>query len=157
MCRHKQQWISHKMNYRHPRQLKKSKSWEPFWSYQLNSFVNPAHLPQNWAKSAKLAGLFIWQLQNGSQDLDFFNCHGCQYFILCKSIATYAPTFFGYIISVLAILLQQQLLNVKAQDIYFGFVIPFLDRKIKFCLSINFTVLQLYDKMKQVDIWGLSV
>ena len=43
--------------------LKKSKFWEPFLSYQLNSTANPAHLPQNWAKlakSAKLAVLFSW-------------------------------------------------------------------------------------------------
>ena len=55
---HRYQWISHKMNIRHPWQLKKSKSWGPFWSYQLNSTANPAHLPQNWAKLAKSAGLF---------------------------------------------------------------------------------------------------
>ena len=28
---------------------------ETFWSYQLNSTVNLAHLPQNWAKLAKSA------------------------------------------------------------------------------------------------------
>jgi hypothetical protein len=28
--RHRKQWISHKMNIRHPGQLKKSKSWGPF-------------------------------------------------------------------------------------------------------------------------------
>ena len=72
---HKQQWISHKMNNWHPWQLKKSKSWGPFWSYQLSSTANPAHLRQNWAK---LAMLFSWQLQNGSQDFNFFNCHGCR-------------------------------------------------------------------------------
>ena len=38
----KQQWISHKINIRHPWQLKKSKSWEPFWSYQLYSSANLA-------------------------------------------------------------------------------------------------------------------
>ena len=80
----KQQWISHKINIRHPWQLKKSKSWEPFWSYQLNSTANPAHLPQNWAKLAKSAVLFGWQLQNSSQDFDFFNCHVCRIFILCE-------------------------------------------------------------------------
>jgi hypothetical protein len=52
--------VSVAMNSRHPWQLKKSKSWEPFWSYQLNSTVNPAHLPQNRAKLAKLAVLFSW-------------------------------------------------------------------------------------------------
>ena len=41
------QWFSHKMNNRHPLQLKKSKSWEPFGSYQLNCTANLAHLPQN--------------------------------------------------------------------------------------------------------------
>ena len=45
---------------RHLWQLKKSKSWGPFWSYQLNSTANPAHLPQNWAKWAELAVLFSW-------------------------------------------------------------------------------------------------
>ena len=31
-----------------------------FWSYQLNSTANTAHLPQNWAKLAKSAMLFSW-------------------------------------------------------------------------------------------------
>ena len=52
MRAHGSQWISHKINIRHPEHLKKGKSWEPFWSYQLNSTANPAHLPQNWAKLA---------------------------------------------------------------------------------------------------------
>jgi hypothetical protein len=30
--------------------LKKSKSLGLFWSYQLDSYANPAHLPQKWAK-----------------------------------------------------------------------------------------------------------
>ena len=34
------------VNNRHLWQLKKSKSWGPFWSYKLNSTANPAHLPQ---------------------------------------------------------------------------------------------------------------
>jgi hypothetical protein len=54
------QWISHKMNIRHPGQLKKLKSWWPFWSYQLNSTANLAHLPRNRAKSAESAVLFSW-------------------------------------------------------------------------------------------------
>ena len=33
---HGSRGFSHKMKYRHPLQLKKPKSWEPFWSYQLN-------------------------------------------------------------------------------------------------------------------------
>jgi hypothetical protein len=38
------------------------KNWLPFWSYQLNSKANPAHLPHNWAKLAKSAVLFKGQL-----------------------------------------------------------------------------------------------
>ena len=30
----------------HQWQLKKSKSWQPFWSYQLDSCANPSHLPR---------------------------------------------------------------------------------------------------------------
>ena len=37
---------------------KKSKSLWPFWSYQLDSTANPAHLPRKWAKWAKLAVVF---------------------------------------------------------------------------------------------------
>ena len=81
---HGSQWFSHKMNNRHPLQLKKSKSWEPFGSYQLNSTANPAHLPQPWAKFAKSAVLFSWYLPKGSQDFDFFNCNGCRLYILCE-------------------------------------------------------------------------
>ena len=40
------QWISHKMYNRHPLQLKKSKSWEPLGSYQLNSTADWANLAQ---------------------------------------------------------------------------------------------------------------
>ena len=89
---HRQQWISNKMNIRHPGQLKKSKSCGPFWSYQLNSTANSAHSPQKWAK---LAVLFSWQLQNGPQDFDFFNCHGCRLFILCEIHCYLCPRIFG--------------------------------------------------------------
>ena len=88
---HRQQWISHQMNNRRPWQLKKLKSWGPFWSYQLNSTANPAHLPQNWAK---LTVLCSWQLQNGPQDFDFFNCHECRLFILCEIHCYFCPHIF---------------------------------------------------------------
>ena len=64
------------MNNRHPWPLKKSKSWGPFWSYQLNSTANSAHLAHFHGEQAELAVLFSWQLQNGPQNFDFFNCHG---------------------------------------------------------------------------------
>ena len=75
---------------------------------QINSTANPSHLPQNLAKLAKSAVLFSWELQNGSQDFDFFNCHGmgAEYLSYVKSIATFALTFYGYIISILASALQ---------------------------------------------------
>ena len=57
---HGLQWISHKLNIRHTGQMKKSKSWGPFWSYKLNSTANLAHLPRNLAKWAELAVLFSW-------------------------------------------------------------------------------------------------
>ena len=51
---HRQQWISHKIDIRHSGQLKKSKSWWPFWSYQLMSTANLAHIPRNRVKWAEL-------------------------------------------------------------------------------------------------------
>ena len=54
------QWNSDQMNFRHPWQLKKLTSWRPFWSHQLNSTANPAHLPQKWDKWAELAVQFSW-------------------------------------------------------------------------------------------------
>ena len=46
-----------------------------------NSSANPAHLPQRWAKWAELAVLYV---QNSPHDFDFFNCDGCQTFILAE-------------------------------------------------------------------------
>ena len=43
-----------------PWQLKKSKSWEPFWSYQLISTADLANLAIFWGKWAGLAVLFSW-------------------------------------------------------------------------------------------------
>ena len=69
-------------------QLKKSKSWGPFKSYQLNITdiqpILPDFLVNEWAK---LAVLFSWLLQSGHEDFDFFNFFtqgGCQIFILCE-------------------------------------------------------------------------
>ena len=65
----------------HPLQLKKSKFWGLFWSYQLNSTANSAYIPQKWAKWAEVAVLYSWQLQNGPHNFDFFNCRGFRLFI----------------------------------------------------------------------------
>ena len=64
-----------------PMAVEKSKSWGPFWSCQLNSIANSAHLAHFRGEQAELAVLFSWQLQNGPQNFDFFNCHGCHLFI----------------------------------------------------------------------------
>ena len=53
-------WIHMKLIFSTEDNWKKSKSWGHFWSYQLNSTANPAPIPQNWAKVAKLAVLFSW-------------------------------------------------------------------------------------------------
>ena len=55
--------------------------WGPLWSYQLNSTANSDHLAHFRGKWAGLAVMFSWQLQNGPQDFDFFNCHRCRLFI----------------------------------------------------------------------------
>ena len=104
MRMHGSQWISHKINFWIPGQLKKWKSWEPFWSYQLNNTANPAHLPQkcagpNWLNwqwclpgSSKMApSIFIFSIVLVAE-----------YSSYVKSNATFALTFFGYIISILA-------------------------------------------------------
>ena len=48
---------------------------------ELNGTANLAYSQRKWAKWAKLAVLFSWQLQNGPQDFNFFNFHGCSLFI----------------------------------------------------------------------------
>ena len=60
------------MNNRHPWQLKKSKSWGPFWSYQLNSTANLANLAKFWGKWA-----------------------GCRIFILSEIRCYLRPHIFG--------------------------------------------------------------
>ena len=102
MRRHGSQWILYKINFRHPGQLKKWKSWEPFWSYQLNSTANPAHLPQIWpnievngldwqcclAGSSKRAPrIFIFSIVLGAENLSYI-----------KFIETHARAFLALII-----------------------------------------------------------
>ena len=94
MWAHKQQQISHKMNYRHPWQLKKSKFWDPFWSYQLNSTANPIYLKigPNWPnRQCCLAG----SSKTAPKILTFSIAMGANNSSYVKSIATYTPTFFG--------------------------------------------------------------
>ena len=107
---HGTQWILYKINIRHPLQLKKSKSWEPFRSYQQNSTANPAHLPQIWP-NFEVNGL-AWQCclagssKTAPKILIFSIAMDTDNKFYVKFIATYAPKFFGYIISVLAMVLK---------------------------------------------------
>ena len=102
MRAHGSQWFSHKMNNRHPLQLKKLQSWEPFGSYQLNSTANPAHLPQNWAYF-EVNGL-DWQCclagssQRAPRILIFSIAMGADYSFYVKTIETHARAFFKVII-----------------------------------------------------------
>ena len=100
---HGSQWFSHKMNNRQPLQLKKSKSWEPFGSYQLNSTANPAHLPQN-RSNFEVNGL-DWQccLAGSSKTAPrifiFFSIvMSAECLSYLKSIETYAREFLTLII-----------------------------------------------------------
>ena len=94
---HGTQWISHKMYNRHPLQLKKSKSWEPFGSYQLNSIANPAHLPQN-RPNFEVNGLY-WQcwlagsFQRAPRIFIFSIVLGAECLFYLKSIETHARAF----------------------------------------------------------------
>ena len=76
MRAHGSQWVSHKINFRHPGQLKKWKSWELIWSYQLNSTANLAHVPQNWqyclaCSSRTATRILIFSIAMGA---DYTNC-----------------------------------------------------------------------------------
>ena len=80
--------------------MKKSKSWGPFSSYQLNSTANPAHLP--W-KRAKLH----WRCCLAVSSKMFPNCPGCR-IIIFYEINCYlkSPKFLGYNDWVLAIVVS---------------------------------------------------
>ena len=89
---HGSKLISYKINFRHPGQLKKWKSWEPFWSYQLNSTANPAHLPQNWPNwQCCLAG----SSKTAPRILILSVAMGADYSFYVKSIADLCPHNFG--------------------------------------------------------------
>ena len=72
---------------------KKSKSWGPFWSYQLNSTANPAHLPRKLTKWAIMAVLLAPKRPPGFW---FFQLPwaGCRIFILCEIHCYFCPHIF---------------------------------------------------------------
>ena len=75
--------------------IEESKSWGPFWSYQLNSTANPAHLPQNWPNwPCYLAD----SLKTAPRILIFSIAMGAEYLFYMKSIENHARAFLALII-----------------------------------------------------------
>ena len=62
-----------------------------FKIHTLNCSANPAHLPQNWAKLAKLAVLVVGGSKTAPRILIFSIVLSAEYSFHVKSIATYAP------------------------------------------------------------------
>ena len=115
------------MNYRHPWQLKKLKSWVPFWSYTLNTTADLANFEVNrldWqcclADSSNTAPRILFFSIAMDADNSFY----------VKFIATEAPTFFGYIISVLAMVTHS----------FIFFTIYQLDKSFMTTLSTNYNL-----------------
>ena len=67
----------------HPWQLKKSKSWGPFWSYQLNSTANSAHFAWFLGKWAKFSS------KTAPRILIFSIVLGAEYSFYVKSMHCY--------------------------------------------------------------------
>ena len=144
---HGSQWISYKIDIRHPLQLKKSKSWEPFRSYQLNSTANLAHLPQIWP-NFEVNGL-NWQCclagnsQRAPRILIFSIAMGAGYLFYMKSIETHARAFLALIILAIG--------TVNGFIFNFGERYRFVDDFQSQNLSRLSTLLQLLGK------WGAGI
>ena len=113
---HGSQWISCRINIRHAMQLKKSKSWEPFRSYQLNSIANPADLPHNSAKF-EVNGL-DWQCclagssKRAPRILIFSIAMDADYSFYVKTIETHAREFVTLDVLAIGVMCSsQKLLN----------------------------------------------
>ena len=91
------------------------------------NLANLAHFSGKWAG---LAVLSSWLVQNSLQDFDFFNCHGCQTFILAK--IHWAPSFFMHNNSSIATVNQRSMDNC------------FLICKDKSCQNSSFSPTQIF-------------
>jgi hypothetical protein len=117
---HGSQWFSHKIINQHQLQLKKSKSLEPFGSYQLNSTATPAHLPQN-RPNYEVNGL-DWQCclavsSKTAPRIVIFSINlGAEYLSYMRSIVTCALTFFD--LSIALTKTKYIKLNTKTQHIF---------------------------------------
>ena len=118
------QWNSAQMNNRHPQ--------------------HPAHLPQKWAKWAELVVQFSWQLQNGTQDFNFFNCHGCQTFILAEIHCYLSPHIFWTYYFIPKWCISRICFAISDLHLDLGSVNPRPTKNAKrICRSINCCVFQL--------------
>jgi hypothetical protein len=80
----------------HPLQLKKSKSWEPFCSYQLNSTANSAYLALFYSKWAGLNCCLAGGSKTAPRILIFSIAMGADYSFEVKNIEIWAPAFFKH-------------------------------------------------------------
>ena len=95
---YRSQWFLHKMNNRHPLQMKKWKSWEPFGSYQLNSTANPAQNLKIGPRWPKRQSCLAGSSQMAPRILIFSIAMGADYSFYLKTIETHARAFFKVII-----------------------------------------------------------
>ena len=79
--------------------MEKIKILGAIWSYQLNSTANSAYSLKKWAKWAKLAVLFNWQLQNGPHNFDFFQLPWVPIIHLSSFLLSIEFPNFSYIIN----------------------------------------------------------
>ena len=69
-----------------------------------------------------IGGIFSWQLQNGSQDFDFFNRHGCRLLISCEIHCYFCPyIFWAYYFS-----LSQCVLCLKIPSFFLTFDLKYV-------------------------------
>ena len=74
--------------------------------FGVTSTTNPAHLPQYWQNWPNRQCCLAGSSKTAHRILIFSIAMGTDKLFYVKFIATYAPTFFGYIISVWAIVIQ---------------------------------------------------
>ena len=128
------------MNNRHPWQLKKSKSWGPFWSYQINSTANPAHLPQNGPNGLNWQCYLAGSSKTAPRILIFSIAMGADHSFEVKNIKIWVPAFFKHNNSAVATLRK-----------WFG-----LQDKINFGLHhlIDTLVTYFLDLISNVHVFG---
>ena len=102
-----------------PMAIEKSKSWGSFWSYQLDSTANPAHLlPENGPNRLNWQCFLAGSSKTAPRILIFSIAMGADYSFYVKSIATYAPAFLRHNNSVLARVITREFHNYYPIGVY---------------------------------------